>query len=184
MPDCISKQVILRNNQKKEKWEEEGACGSYHLDQALAGIEWQTGATGNSLACKPSMSEHNGHAELVGECGSRPTNPCISHQDGKQNDRADARVAVDAKRRPAFSPLHPARCVGGWRTDPWGEWRGVGHEMKYVQAGCDCPTSVNLSCISSLLPGYTTMKSISMIPWHQSLRLPLGWPACSCTNTL
>lgn len=71
------------------------------------------------------------------------------------------------KGAPAFSPLQPVRCVGGCMTDPWGEWGGEGgvpHEMKYVQAGCDCPTSVNLICTSSLLPGYATMKSISMIP--------------------
>lgn len=185
--DCISRQVILKTNvEKKEEWEEEGACSSCNLDQACVRTEWQTGATGNSPACKPSMSEHNGHTDLMGEQWSMPTDPWIPHQTQKQNDLAHARVAVDAERCPAFSLPQRARCVGGWGGPIHGESRGGGaaHEMKYVQAGCDCPTSVNLICTSSLLPGYATMKSISMILWHQSLRLPSGWPACSCTNTL
>merc|ERR1711980_56942 len=59
--------------------------------------------------------------------------------------------------RPAFSPLN---LQGVWVDG--GPIRGErGLEMKYVLGGYDCPTTVNLICTSSLLPGYATMKSIS-----------------------
>lgn len=80
-----------------------------------------------------------------------------------------------AENRPAFSPLD---LRGVWVDG--GPIRGErALEMKYVLGGCDCPTAAYLICTSSLLPGYATMKSISTTPGHQSLRLPLGWPACS-----
>lgn len=62
--------------------------------------------------------------------------------------------------------------VCGWMEDQ-SMGRG-GLQMKYVLGGCDCPTTVNLICTSSLFPGYATMKSMSTTPGHQSLKLPLG----------
>lgn len=113
-----------------------------------------------NLPCQSTMVTLNSW----GNAGRGRLTPALAIKHNKKTIRLTRGSQLTPRGALLLARFNPVRCVGGWRTDPWGEQRGVGHEMKYVQAGCDCPTSVNLICTSSLLPGYATMKSISMIP--------------------
>lgn len=87
------------------------------------------------------MSEHNGRIDLLGEQGSRPTDPQIPHQTQKQNKCVRAK---GSQFTPSAASLlaRSTREVCGWVVGPIRGEKDL--EMKYVLGGCDCPTAVYL----------------------------------------